>query len=294
MHMATCLGFNLLGDPSLQIWSEKPSDASTFYSISAPATVKAGQRFLVSVSLTSFISGGNYPPYGPRGGAKVCLSGSESGHTTWCATNLTGSSGTATLMAPTMPGTYNLTVVDHPYLIPYLAQIQVLPPAHDVAVTGIDVSQGIIGQGLTLQINATVGNLGDCAEAFNVTAYANQTVVQTKTVALVSRESMLLTFLWDTTGQELGNYVIKVEADTVLNETDTANNTLTADYTVSVVPEYPQAATLLLMILPLTVAFVAVKRRKTALLCQHSTRSRKTCNTTPERRNTDRNGRHLS
>jgi len=261
MHMATCLGFNLLGDPSLQIWSEKPSDASTFYNVSVPSTVSAGATFSVNVNLTSYISGGSYPSRGSREGAKICLSRSEGDGTVWSALNLTDSSGTATFKAPLTPGTYNLTVVDHPYLIPYMSQIQVLPLVHDIAVTDVSVSTTSVGQGLTLQINATVENQGGCAETFNVTAYANLTLIQTQEATLVSQESVLLTFLWDTAGQVLGNYIIRVEADQVPNETDASDNACTANYIVSVVPEFPQGTLIPLLIVSLTTAFLITKRR---------------------------------
>ncbi len=262
MHMATCLGFNLLGDPSLQIWPEKPSDTSTFYDISVPSNVSAGVTFSVNVSLTSYISGGSYPSRGPREDAKICLSRSEGDGMVWSALNLTDSSGTATFRAPLTPGTYNLTVVDHPYLIPHLTQIQVLPLFHDVAVTDVCVSETSVGQGLTLRINASVENQGGYAETFNVTAYTNLTLIQTQEATLVSQESVVLTFLWDTAGQALGNYVIRVEADKVPNETDTVDNVCTANYIVSVIPEFPQGTLIPLLILSLTTAFLLTKRRR--------------------------------
>jgi hypothetical protein len=52
---------------------------------------------------------------------------------------------------------------------------------HDIAVTDVTVSKTIIGQGYTLYINVTVQNEGIHTETFNVTAYANTSVIQTQT-----------------------------------------------------------------------------------------------------------------
>jgi hypothetical protein len=260
MHMATCLGFNLIGDPSLQIWPEKPNDATSWYNITAPNTVRTGEDFSVNVRVLVNPSGGSYPPQGPREGAKVCISRVDNG-SVWCAVNLTDINGNATFTAPTMPGIYNLTVVDHPYLMPYLSQIEVTEPIHDVAVTNVTTSEIVIDQGLSLSINVAVANQGETSESFNVTVYANQTSIQTKNVTLASGNSTIINFLWNTTGFVLGNYTIRAEAEQVPSETNTSNNIYTTSYMITIVPEFPEDRALLL-VLPLTTVSLAFVRRK--------------------------------
>jgi len=262
MHMATCLGFNLLGDPSLQIWSESPHDASSWYSISTPSTVRANERFTVNVNVTTNPLGGSYLGRGPREGAKVCISKTNGNGSVWCNTNLTNSGGVASFTAPAQPGIYNVTITDHPYLIPYLSQIQVLPTVHDVAVTNITTAEATVGQDLLVRINATVQNLGGYDEAFNVTVYANQTKIQTQSTTLTSQATEVLSFLWNTSSFALGTYAIKAEADQVPLEDNTSNNVLTTSYTLSAIPELPHVSVFPLLIFSTTIMMLALKKRK--------------------------------
>jgi len=106
----------------------------------------------------------------------------------------------------------------------------------DIAVINVASSQTSIGQGYSIPINATVRNKGDYTEAFNVTAYANTTVIQTKTVTLTSGNSTIITFLWDTTTFAKGNYTIVAVAWPVTDETDTTDNTLVDGWVFVTIP----------------------------------------------------------
>lgn len=259
MHLATCLGFNLLGDPSLQLWSEMPWDTSSLYNVSAPTSVKVGENFTVNVALVFNPSGGSYPPQGPREGAKVCISKVDNGTVTCYIVNLTDSNGNATFTAPTQPGIYNLTVTDHPYLMPYLSQIEVAPLVHDVAITNVTTSETATVQGVSLSINVTAANQGDYDEAFNVTVYANETTIDRQVVALTSQNSTVITFFWNTTSFALGNYTIKAEASQVRDETNTANNIYIVSYMISVIPEFPNVSMLLLLFSLTTITVILTK-----------------------------------
>jgi len=264
VHMATLLGFNLLGDPNLQIWSEKPNDAARGYSISAPATVNAGGSFTVSVNITGTPYEGSYPSQGPREGAKICISRAESDGV-WCAVSLTDADGRALFTAPSRPGTYDLTIVDHPYLVPYLSQIQVVQSEHDVAVTKVTTLETVINQSRALLINVTVENQGNFSETFNVTVYANDTFIDSKSVNLTGQNSRNIVFFWNTSNVALGNYIIKAEASHVQGETDTADNTFTMTYAVIVIPEFTNVAFLLpllsLTVMPFVLARWKARRR---------------------------------
>jgi hypothetical protein len=113
---------------------------------------------------------------------------------------------------------------------PYTAKAHytALPaPVHDVAVTKITFTKTVLGQGLSVSINVTIENQGDISEDFNVTIYANSTQIEKQSVSsLGSKTTIILTFTWNTSSFEYGNYTITVSADVVANETDTADNNL--------------------------------------------------------------------
>jgi parallel beta-helix repeat protein len=101
---------------------------------------------------------------------------------------------------------------------------------HDLAVIHSTTSRTVVGQGYSLNINATVANRGDYTENFNVTAYANTTAIQTETLTLTSQSFTTLTFTWNTTGFAKGNYTISAYAEPVPGETDTADNNCTGGW----------------------------------------------------------------
>jgi parallel beta-helix repeat protein len=120
---------------------------------------------------------------------------------------------------------------DTPYLIdaddkdryPYM---KLCGPIHDIAITDIIPSKTVVGQNYSLNVNAILTNQGCPTETFNVTTYANTTIIETKEVTLTSGNSATITFTWNTTGFAYGNYTISAVADTVPGETDTEDNTL--------------------------------------------------------------------
>jgi hypothetical protein len=78
-----------------------------------------------------------------------------------------------------------------------------------------------------MSINATVANHGDCTETFNVTVYANTTIISQTEVTLASGNSTIITFTWNTTGFAKGNYTISAYVWPVQDEIDIDNNNLT-------------------------------------------------------------------
>jgi hypothetical protein len=92
-----------------------------------------------------------------------------------------------------------------------------------------------VGQGYGLRINLTIINYGFYTENFNLTAYANTTIIATFTDnTLTSVNYTTITFTWNTTGFAKGSYTISAYAIPVQNETDTTDNTLLADKKISV------------------------------------------------------------
>jgi len=106
-------------------------------------------------------------------------------------------------------------------------QFTVNTTTHDIAVLNVTPSKTIVGEGYSININVTVENQGDNTETFNITLYANTTIINTFTnLTLPNGNSTTITFTWNTTGFAKGNYTIKAVADTVPSETDTTDNTL--------------------------------------------------------------------
>jgi len=108
--------------------------------------------------------------------------------------------------------------------------------AYDIATTNVTPLKTIVGQGYSMHINVTVTNQGEFTENFNVTAYANTTIIETKEVTLTSGNSTTVTFTWNTTGVVKGNYTIKAEATQLLGETDTDDNTLIDGWVFVTIP----------------------------------------------------------
>jgi hypothetical protein len=105
----------------------------------------------------------------------------------------------------------------------YLNTLELL--VHDVAIENISPSKTVVGQGLTTLLNVTAMNHGDCIESFNVTIYANSTLIGIQSfdyLAHGTKTSLQIT--WNTTGFPLGNYTLKAVAEAVANETIQANN----------------------------------------------------------------------
>ena len=110
--------------------------------------------------------------------------------------------------------------------------VTVRSPVHDVAVTNVAPFKTIVGQGYSASVNVTVYNLGDFAETFNVTLRVQTmpppTDVQKILVSnLLSGETRIIVFVWNTSGWSKLNYTVIAYAEPVSGETHTADNTFT-------------------------------------------------------------------
>ena len=107
---------------------------------------------------------------------------------------------------------------------------------HNVAVTNVTPSKTVLEQGHSMSINVTVTNQGDYIENFNLTLYANTTIIDTFTsITLTNGSSTIITFTWSTADVALGRYTISAEVSVVPGETDTADN-FYVDGIVQIVP----------------------------------------------------------
>jgi hypothetical protein len=79
-----------------------------------------------------------------------------------------------------------------------------------------------------VNITVTTLNKGNFTETYNVTVYANATVIDTEIVSMqLSGMQTVLTVKWNTTGWAYGNYTIKAYASPVAGETSIGDNTYT-------------------------------------------------------------------
>ena len=108
---------------------------------------------------------------------------------------------------------------------------------HNIALYSVMLSKTIVGQGYSMDTSVTVVNQGRFTETFNVTIYANQTVIgEMRNIDLTSENITNIAFTWNTTGFVKGNYTISACATPVLGETETTDNTLTDGWVFVSIP----------------------------------------------------------
>ena len=99
---------------------------------------------------------------------------------------------------------------------------------HDVAVTDVQTSKTVVGQGCNESIAVTVADDGAFNEAFNATVCANTVAIYTQSIGLTSGAEETFAFAWNTTDLVYGNYSISAYVSLVPGETNTANSNFTA------------------------------------------------------------------
>jgi hypothetical protein len=118
----------------------------------------------------------------------------------------------ATVYFPSVPQTRKtntiISVVGHP----------------SIAIKNLTPLKTAIARGSILYLNLTIANEGCLAETFNVTIYANSTIIRTENIAMSGRSENSLLFLWNTTNFAIGNYNISAYAWPVPGETNTTDN----------------------------------------------------------------------
>ena len=100
------------------------------------------------------------------------------------------------------------------------------PLWRDVAVTNVTALPLSVTAGEFVSIDVTVKNKGNITETFDVTVLYDSAIIETKTAAdLAPDASETLSFSWNTTDVDGGNYTITAEATPLSGETETADNT---------------------------------------------------------------------
>jgi hypothetical protein len=99
---------------------------------------------------------------------------------------------------------------------------------HNIAVSSVVLAKTVVGEGFDCNVTIHVANLGQYAETFNLTAYANDTEIGTQKVANLNTSGQTtLTFVWNTTGLGQGNYTMSSYAWPVSNEDSVGDNNCT-------------------------------------------------------------------
>ncbi len=99
--------------------------------------------------------------------------------------------------------------------------------AYDIGITNLTTSKTVVGQGYTINLTTETLNYGINTETFNVTTYANTTMITRTQITLESRTSTTLTIPWNTKGVAKGNYTIIANVTILPSETDIGDNILT-------------------------------------------------------------------
>jgi len=106
----------------------------------------------------------------------------------------------------------------------------------DIKVTGVTIINATVSRGQTAKVNVTVVNEGSTQRSFNITLYANTTLIGwlATNETLAADASTTRTFNWVTTGVAFGTYIINATVPAVAGEKDTVDNKL-VDGTIAVV-----------------------------------------------------------
>jgi parallel beta-helix repeat protein len=130
-------------------------------------------------------------------------------------------------------------------------------PSHDLAVLSVNPSLTEIHEGDLVNITVIIQNNGGFTETFNVTIYANNTAIQTKTISEMAPETKTtLTFTWKAIGFPPGNYIMKAEVSTTVGEMNVANN-VKVNGVIHIISKFPSIPVLLLLIIALS-AIIAI------------------------------------
>jgi parallel beta-helix repeat protein len=115
---------------------------------------------------------------------------------------------------------------DTPYIQDNYPLMKPYGGPHDVGIVSLTPSKSVVGQGRYLNVTIKALNYGNSTETFSITAYANTTMIDAFTdVTLTSRNSTTLTFMWNTTCWDKGNYTLWAYAWPVSGETCLEDNT---------------------------------------------------------------------
>jgi hypothetical protein len=104
----------------------------------------------------------------------------------------------------------------------------------DIAVTNLTCQKTAIPEGDSPALNVTLENQGAQTESFNLTVYANTTLIHIETVTLGAGANQTTTFFWNTTGFTRGKYVLNASVLPLPFEIDASDNTLQIEVALTI------------------------------------------------------------
>jgi hypothetical protein len=100
---------------------------------------------------------------------------------------------------------------------------------HAIVPRDVRPTQTIVGRGYNSTIYSDVFNQGDYAETFNLTFYANSTMIDAiDSVSLPAGNSVTFPIIWSTSGFPTGNYTIACVSTLVTDGTSVLENNYTS------------------------------------------------------------------
>jgi len=158
-----------------------------------------------------------------------------------------------------LPVRINFTPVDGSVLVALV---------HDVAVTGLEVSESRVTVGDDVSIEVTVRNEGSVPETFDVTLSYDSTVIKVEAVTeLASGDTKPLNVTWNTKDLAPRDYTLTATASTVFGETETADNTSSKVVTLtapSILPIELLLVAVIIVVVVLGVGTLLYRKRRLA------------------------------
>lgn len=102
-----------------------------------------------------------------------------------------------------------------------------IPDENDVAIFSVAPDSATVAQGENASIEVVAQNKGTLTQTFQVSCYANLTLIGVKTIQVTPGQLYPTAFIWNTTSATPGPYVLWGEASTVAGETYTDDNLYT-------------------------------------------------------------------
>jgi len=95
----------------------------------------------------------------------------------------------------------------------------------NIAVTDLECAE-ILTEAHSPYVNVTAANQGTQIETFNLTVFANSTLIHSETLTLIPAANQTITFLWNLTGFAKGKYILNASIPPLALETNTSDNSL--------------------------------------------------------------------